>query len=380
MNFYELLFNRGQPSGEGMTHFERLFAAKLVGGGEIKELEGVPPLLFKANGEPLIDWSIYGNTVQNGTPTPDDPIQPSECGERTANLLDWSGNLNVVKGTATTNQDVISSMIDVHNINTLYFTGDISLMNSGVYRLAKSNSAIDSGSTVDSYSSGFTGGVYDVSDCNFLLVTASVYGRPAENKQLIKSSYMCNVGSTALPYEPYGYKIPISSANTTTPVYLGEVESTRKIKKVVLNGSEDWTTYSSIADCYRLSLASNAGITGNGLCSHYEKVETTSRLTNGTFVSGQNYSYFKDTTVGNLSGWLAYIAAQYAAGTPVTVWYVLATPETAVVNEPLMKIGGYADSLTATQAGVEVPTIKGNNTLDIDTTVKPSNVYIKYKT
>jgi hypothetical protein len=52
MNFYELLFNRGQPSGEGMTHFERLFAAKLVGGGEIKELEGVPPLLFKA----LWEW------------------------------------------------------------------------------------------------------------------------------------------------------------------------------------------------------------------------------------------------------------------------------------------------------------------------------------
>jgi hypothetical protein len=74
-----------------------------------------------------------------------------------------------------------------------------------------------------------------------------------------------------------------------------------------------------------------------------------------------------------------WLAQQYAADTPVTIWYVLATEETAVVNEPLMKIGNYADSLTATQAGTEIATVKGSNTLDIDTTVKPSNVYIKYK-
>ena len=91
MNFYELLLNRGQPAGEGMTHFERLFAAKLAG-GEIKELEGVPPLLFKANGSPLISWRISGNTVQNGTPTPDNPIMPEGCGERTANLFDKNNN------------------------------------------------------------------------------------------------------------------------------------------------------------------------------------------------------------------------------------------------------------------------------------------------
>ena len=34
------------------------------------------------------------------------------------------------------------------------------------------------------------------------------------------------------------YKIPISSANTTTPIYLGEVETTRRVKKLVLTGEE----------------------------------------------------------------------------------------------------------------------------------------------
>ena len=60
MNFYEILLNRGAV-GEGMTHFERLFAQKI--GGGVKELSGVPPLTFKANGQPLIDWSMAGQTV-----------------------------------------------------------------------------------------------------------------------------------------------------------------------------------------------------------------------------------------------------------------------------------------------------------------------------
>jgi hypothetical protein len=48
---------------------------------------------------------------------------------------------------------------------------------------------------------------------------------------------------------------------------------------------------------------------------------------------------------------------------------MLATPETAVVNEPLMKIGDYADSLTTS-----IPCTAGENTLDVQTTVAPSEV------
>lgn len=79
-----------------------------------------------------------------------------------------------------------------------------------------------------------------------------------------------------------------------------------------------------------------------------------------------------------LADFKAYLAAQYAAGTPVTVWYVLATPETAVVNEPLMKIGEYADSMSRTQTGIDIPTVVGQNTLDVLTTVKPSSMRIEY--
>ena len=65
----------------------------------------------------------------------------------------------------------------------------------------------------------------------------------------------------------------------------------------------------------------------------------------------------------------------HAAGTPVTVWYVLATPETAVVNEPLMKIGNYTDEVS----NVSIPVTAGGDTLSVDTTVQPSEVTVNYK-
>ena len=49
-------------------------------GHEVKELTGIPPLSFTADGTPLLDYTIYGNVGQTGTPTPTTPIQPSECG------------------------------------------------------------------------------------------------------------------------------------------------------------------------------------------------------------------------------------------------------------------------------------------------------------
>lgn len=276
MNFYELLFNRGQPSGEGMTHFERLFAAKLVGGGEIKELEGVPPLLFKANGEPLIDWSIYGNTVQSATPSPQNPIMPQGCG-------------------------------DLETVGT-------------------------------------------------------------------------KAGQ---------YKIPISSANTTTPVYLGEVETTRKIKKLVLTGEENtWVQSGATSNTFYFNvsgyLRQRINIT---ICSHYTSqanINGTVEMRDGNVSfyanAGQTgqYFYVRDSNFATVADLKSYLAAQYAAGTPVTVWYVLATEETAVVNEPLMKIDDYADTLSKSQAGVSIPTNNGSTTVDVDTTVKPSEVYIKY--
>lgn len=61
---------------------------------------GIPPLtLQKCKGVDLVDYKIYGNSIQDGTPTPDNPIEIQSVGDKTKNL--WKG-LNYYESTITT--------------------------------------------------------------------------------------------------------------------------------------------------------------------------------------------------------------------------------------------------------------------------------------
>lgn len=175
------------------------------------------------------------------------------------------------------------------------------------------------------------------------------------------------------------YKIPITSADTTTNIYLGEVETTRKVKKLIFDGTENWTkgNYPK-PDSYQFYItksiyfpdAASIITSGNSFCTHF-----TNRETAGGTAWGTNFNIYmlindlpENATENDFK---AYLAAQYAAGTPVVVWYPLASETTGIVNEPLMKIGDYADTVSKEQAGVQIPTLKGNNELNINTTVTP---------
>lgn len=61
---------------------------------------GVPPItLQKCKGVDLVDYKIYGNSIQDGTPTPDNPIEIQSVGDKTKNL--WKG-LNYYESNRTT--------------------------------------------------------------------------------------------------------------------------------------------------------------------------------------------------------------------------------------------------------------------------------------
>lgn len=180
------------------------------------------------------------------------------------------------------------------------------------------------------------------------------------------------------------YKIPISSANTTTPVYLGDVQSTRRIKQLVLTGEEEWVFGSGFF--YNENITPDYLRTSKRIvyCTHYQGINSVTagaQVGNGecSFYSIMGLQrlqrlYIKDDDYATIAEFKTYLAQQYAAGTPVTVWYVLAEPQTGIVNEPLMKIGDYADSIS----GITIPTITGKDTVDVLTTLKPSEVSLSY--
>ena len=316
---------------------------------------------------------LKGNTVQNDTPTPDIPIMPQGCGERTGNLFDFEQLKNAPSGTigSITFSHVLTLQMKANTYYTMASngTGSTSSTPADLYRSIYFNSATAASSvnrnnpvTVLTDSTG--------------VVRIGFFSERTNAQQYLsgEAQLWINEGSTPLPYEPYGYKIPISSANTTTPVYLGEVESTRRIKKYVFTGEENGTVYSSGTSRKGIEITGITGIIGGNadiailaICTHYQP-NTRNALyrntDNGISNAYQNDRIiFYDTNCQTVESFQQFCTQQYAAG------------ETAVVNEPLMKIGDYADEVS----NVSIPVTAGGDTISVDTTVQPSEVTVNYK-
>ena len=172
-----------------------------------------------------------------------------------------------------------------------------------------------------------------------------------------------------------------------TPVYLGQTPTVRRIKKLVLTGNEkiiskdrpDAENYMYVLQIYHEKTTS--------FCSHLQHTTAYPRTFAG-INSNQSYRLYymcigpdlqnAQPSGNTVEGFKEYLAAQYANGTPITLWYVLAEPETAIVNEPLCKIGDYADELTSDVATLpEISTTTGPNTLIVDATLAPSSLTVK---
>lgn len=314
---------------------------------------------------------LVGNMYQASGVSPTTPIQPSETGERTGNLFS------------------IDMAHDDFSYNVYHWT--LSGLTPNTQYTCSSN-FVQSGSQASIWFGGTSSGTNGVSEGRPKTMTTNADGeidiyinhnQDSAYDQIVNGTVwvMLNSGSTALPYEPYGYKLTFSSANTTTNIYLGEVETTRRIKKLVLTGKENWLT--SNARFYLDTITPDYLRGANNIlaiCSHYSshpQVSTAMNVPDGSisfsYATAQRL-YCYDTSITNVNDFKTYLQQQYAAGTPVCVWYVLATEETGIVNEPLRKIGDYADTVS----GITIPTITGKDTFDVLTTLKPSEVELTY--
>lgn len=191
------------------------------------------------------------------------------------------------------------------------------------------------------------------------------------------------------------YKIPISNAQTTTPIYLteplmkissmnDELNSNnillRKIRKMVCNGSENWNVYSAgtSVSFFYLSVSANKGIDTVIMCTHYERkgIDPVTSTVGIDLVSDGTIMRLRPQNVASdfpdLNSWTTYLQQQYENGTPVTIWYALNTATTETVTVP------------------SIPTTEGANSITVDTTVQPSeflatwtgwhNAYVKEST
>ena len=134
----------------------------------------------------------------------------------------------------------------------------------------------------------------------------------------------------------------------------------RKVGIKVFDGTEDWT-YSSSR--FRLSVPDRV-ISKTGLwCTHFAySVETSNNMPNNSvaMANSSDMIFFRRDNITSLEGWESYLAAQYAAGTPVIVIYPLATETTEIVD------------------GQALYTVAGTNVVSVTAEVSPVALSCEY--
>ena len=352
------------------------------------------PKTIIGDGQPISSYTIKGNMTQSGTPTPSNPIYPTECGDKTANLLDIA-DFTVQANAGSQDKILWKGNMAVGNYTISLYQED-TLTGSERNRIGiKINDVL-------TYSEGGTANFHNEAGLHSLQFSISNatdyveirYWTHTLSNTCTYSNVMTNTGSTALPYEPYGqYKIPILSNGVAYPIYLSEPlrkigdsvdiapstgTATRILAKQILTGTESvvYNGKSSPNQIYVVTTAaSSAGTTtaSNVISSHFETKTATSQTalggiamrSNGTdFLIGIGYDTLglddTATTAQVQTATKAWLADQYANGTPVTVWYVLPTATTESFTAP------------------SIPTSGSPQSFDVSTTLKPSEVSLTW--
>lgn len=393
-SFYDLMkYAKTGIAAPEMTHYDKMKALAFFGGGgfPVNTLTGVDSIDFLSDGTPLDSWYVKGNEVQEGTPSPDNIIMPQETGDKTAQMIPYPYELPTTEtsgvnfsvdsdGRITATGRTIANLTAIirYNIGMLTagtYTFSVTGKHEGLILYVRDMVAqatianILSGST--SASTTFTLAENTSNEIRVYMTRAVGYDVDFDcTVQLEK-------GSRATEHKPNLYEIQISCGGTNYPIYLQEPirkigdsadvasavgtvgTATRAIIKVEFKGDENWifsgdvarTIYLSLAGAYRAIDSSPA------ICTHYVEAASGDRI----MITGDGRYlrvYDSSRRFADIDAWKTFLAQQYAAGTPVTVWYVLANPATETFTAPT------------------ITPQKGSNTLTVNTTLPPSEVSI----
>jgi len=346
----------------------------------IKTITGVDSLTYKGYGIPLISWEINGNgDFGEGTPSKNNIITPQWVGDPAGNLFDPDRTDGIID-----NAYINKNTHEQATLKTYYISYPIPVIPGQDYTWVFNN---DDGQDHSSPTVGFYDdtGIFignathsnQIKRFSFTIPSGCAYIRASVYKPL-KSEAMLYLGTSS---GPSGYIIPITVDDNVYNVQRGyqlkKIENTtdviktsdnggtictQKIVEIIFTGNENWTQVSGV---WWLSTITDylkiPAITA--FCSHYPaqaNVASTADVEEGKMCFGTNGSlmriFIKDSSFTTTTDWKYYLKTQNDAGTPVTVWYILAEP--LIVYLPTTKL----------KTGV------GQHMVSIDTTTKPSSI------
>lgn len=390
--------------------------------GFVRNVVGVPPLtLPNAVGEDLVDYKIYGNSKQSGTPSPEAPVEIVSVGDRTINLFDEGNFINMlIEAETAGSRKPIYETIDgkeyfrLYGTNCSYKDANGELLTNLRYSFKENTQYTVSFDYVDVKVTG-TDGVTRVGILLYIYYTdgsvkdflinsgsrpdkahVSFTTQADKTVDYVRFSYGTGMAYTYFAnfqiaesseekeYEPFGYKVPIKVNGLAHNIYLTEplrkVDEyadyidfsngcvVRKLDEMVFDGTENWLNNGNDA-VYLAWMNKDGSYTYNGV----PNCISTHLPNANTVLEGE--IYFRPTSSGlriyrkgtgqkytDNEGFKAFLAEEYAKGNPVT----LITPylDTAIKTEPIEL--------------PKIPTAKGTTTLTVETTTQPSNMDVTY--
>ena len=148
--------------------------------------------------------------------------------------------------------------------------------------------------------------------------------------------------------------------------------TTHDVNVYVLKGTETWAAEGTSSTSYciaKTTVGSNSTVLPNKstdvICSHYPVAESEGGVgvNDVIWVGGSNVNFKVKATYAALSDWKTYLAAQYAAGTPVIVIVPRGTPfeEVAPIAQSMTVVDG-DNTLSLTQQGMTPLTLEATYT------------------
>lgn len=367
---------------------------------------GISPIEFKGSGENLENYRIYGNTV-NG----------ESVGNRTGNLFDGvleKGGIDQ-QGKNVNTQGILKTRIRTKKFievipNETYTIKIVASFDASVIMVFYSEESYQSDAL------GVTNWMYELSNtfntpenCRYIRVLI----RDRNNSQIDLtniSTIMLNSGSTALPYEPYGYRVPMTVANgtdtETTNLYLPEQikmvgdeaeyidyreQKQHRVRKNLLQNTATTQTINGVTFtvnddgsviCNGTLLSNGASFFLSGTISFSKNVRLTGCPTGG----GDNKFFLRfsrdDGTEQYIdSGSGITIPANVSGKINIRVFKNYTYDN--LTFYPMIRLasigdGTYEPYIEDTELDVTLPalpTLSGTNTLSVNTNIKPSKVW-----
>ncbi len=360
---------------------------------------GTVPMTFKSSAEFINQYQIWGNIQQNGTPVPENPVEVQGVGKLITEG-EYSGKYEIPvvcrgKNLAVIKEGTISyggiTLLKSNGVCSLKGTasfngGRLNIILSPAFLLKRGNYKFTASSYSEIYLSNVSNGrvIVQANATTFFLAedTQVVIGFNVTKGKSYDITDICvqlELGDTATEYEPYHEPI-------TTSIYINELlykgdyiskdKSGGKVHRAwgvkVFDGTEEWAKkYGDNLFDLQNCLDDTPFIAGKGFCTHYIYNSVQSNININMHDSEfalQHFEglnrfnvFFKDSRFTSPTNFKVWLAEQYAKGTPVTVYYPLATPTEEEIELP------------------DIPTIKGWNIIDIDTDVKPEKISLTYR-